>query len=78
MASTQRGGLPVFLNVHIVHVQRQVRQFLKNEDFSAYCQDIKVGSKTADMMDDSLKLWVALTTPSVFARYQICFLSIFK
>ena len=37
----------------------------------------KVVSKKAGMVDVSMKLWLALTTPSLFAQYQNTFLSIF-
>jgi insertion element IS1 protein InsB len=38
----------------------------------------KVVSKAEHMIDASLKLWLALTTPGVFDRYQATFSSIFK
>lgn len=37
----------------------------------------KVVSKTEEMIDASLKLWCALTTPEVFQHHQKLFLSIF-
>ena len=37
----------------------------------------KVVSKKIEMIDASLKLWCALTTPEVFQQYQKIFLSIF-
>lgn len=37
----------------------------------------KVVSKKSAMVDVSMKLWVALTTPFIFAQYQEIFLSIF-
>jgi hypothetical protein len=30
------------------------------------------------MVYDSIKLWLALTTPNIFAHYQATFLSIFR
>ena len=38
----------------------------------------KVVSKKEEMIDASMKLWCALTTPEIFERYQTIFLSIFK
>lgn len=37
----------------------------------------KVVSKSPDMVDASIKLWLALTTPQTFRRYQAVFQSIF-
>lgn len=37
----------------------------------------KVVSKKDKMVYDSIKLWCALTTPSVFQQYQNTFVSIF-
>jgi insertion element IS1 protein InsB len=37
----------------------------------------KVVSKKVEMVDASIKLWLALTTPDVFRDYQQTFLSIF-
>ena len=37
----------------------------------------KVVSKKVEMIDASLKLWCALTTPEIFQSYQNKFLSIF-
>ena len=37
----------------------------------------KVVSKSEPMIDASLKLWLALTTPHIFQTYQKTFLSIF-
>src|SRR5215469_8384891 len=38
----------------------------------------KVVSKKPRMVYDSIKLWLALTTPNIFAHYQAIFLSIFR
>lgn len=38
----------------------------------------KVVSKKPQMVSDSIKLWLALTTPDLFHRYQGLFLSIFR
>jgi insertion element IS1 protein InsB len=38
----------------------------------------KVVSKKAFMVEDSIKLWVALSTPAIFQDYQEVFLSIFR
>jgi insertion element IS1 protein InsB len=38
----------------------------------------KVVSKKPRMIYDSIKLWLALTTPNIFAHYQATFLSIFR
>ncbi|OYW90275.1 MAG: IS1 transposase [Alishewanella sp. 32-51-5] len=38
----------------------------------------KVVSKKVEMIDASMKLWCALTTPEIFDQYQNVFLSIFK
>jgi insertion element IS1 protein InsB len=38
----------------------------------------KVLSKKAFMVEGSIKLWVALTTPAIFQAYQEVFLSIFR
>jgi insertion element IS1 protein InsB len=38
----------------------------------------KVVSKKVEMIDASMKLWCALTTPEIFAHYQQIFLSIFR
>ena len=37
----------------------------------------KVVSKKVAMVDASIKLWLALTTPDIFHAYQYTFLSIF-
>lgn len=37
----------------------------------------KVVSKKEQMIYDSMKLWLALTTPSLFEQYQATFISIF-
>lgn len=37
----------------------------------------KVVSKKSTMVEVSMKLWLALTTPLIFAKYQEVFLSIF-
>jgi insertion element IS1 protein InsB len=37
----------------------------------------KVVSKKPQMVYDSIKLWLALTTPALFQQYQVAFLSIF-
>ena len=38
----------------------------------------KVVSKKVEMIDASMKLWCALTTPEIFAHYQKAFMSIFR
>lgn len=38
----------------------------------------KVVSKKVEMIDASMKLWCALTTPEIFAHYQKIFMSIFR
>jgi insertion element IS1 protein InsB len=38
----------------------------------------KVVSKKEEMIDASMKLWCALTTPEIFEQYQAKFLSIFR
>jgi insertion element IS1 protein InsB len=38
----------------------------------------KVVSKKEEMIDASIKVWCALTTPEIFSHYQEIFLSIFK
>jgi insertion element IS1 protein InsB len=38
----------------------------------------KVVSKKEAMIDASIKLWYALTTPEIFTQYQNAFLSIFR
>jgi len=38
----------------------------------------KVVSKKHQMVYDSMKLWLALTTPDIFAQHQAAFLSIFR
>ena len=38
----------------------------------------KVVSKKESMFNDSIKLWLALTTAEIFAHYQNTFLSIFR
>lgn len=38
----------------------------------------KVVSKKKQMVYDSIKLWLALTTPDIFAQHQTTFLSIFR
>ena len=38
----------------------------------------KVVSKKIEMIDASMKVWCALTTPEIFAHYQQIFLSIFR
>jgi hypothetical protein len=37
----------------------------------------KVVSKKVAMVDASIKLWVALTTPEIFQNYRDTFISIF-
>ena len=38
----------------------------------------KVVSKKEQMLYDSMKLWLALTTPDLFHQYQAVFLSVFR